>query len=179
MKIVAFLLVCISLASCGMKSELLQDKITKIPADTTFYKNKTNYNALLNMSIDTTCIYEEYDTYKKELSRLDTQNPNSWYGVYKFYAGGRVNLFIIDRNEDVNKQSFNPELKGYRGVYYSKKNKILTDMYVPVTQNRAMGRSTSVLTNAGDTLYLNDGIRQRVYVKNWACKQSLKHRADW
>lgn len=172
----------ILLISCEMKTYLLKDGITKVPIKKDVYENKVKFDKSLLTTIDTGAIYEEFDTYRNVLKRLDSDSKRSFYGVYRFYANGKFNSFGIDKSVPLDSKMFNPEYRGYRGVYYLDKNQIRYDLFAPSNELRWIGKLTGTFRFSGDTLYVQrDESPQyiNVYIKRELPKEFLQYNANW
>ena len=141
---------------------VLKNGYSKAPTNPKIFKNKVYFDRSILAQIDTTVIYEEYNTDYYEgvekhpdvLARYNYKNPNSTYGVYKFYGNGCYNLFHLDRNKpELTKEMFDPTYTGWRGVLYKKKNKVVGDIFTQVGQmSWQLGKQSNQFTFNGDTL---------------------------
>jgi len=166
--------------SC-MRTVKLRDGITKVPVRTSVYKNKIKFDKTIAAVIDTSAFFEEIDPNFKVLKRLDSNVENSFYGVYRFYSNGYLNYFVVNRDTPIESDFFDPQLHGYRGVYYLKKNKICYDLFCTINQAGWIGLLTGHFTIKGDTLivtsYQSKGIE--VYVKRKAPESVNVYRGNW
>lgn len=184
-----YTLVVFLLLSCNMKTYKLLNKRTKVPVDATAYNNKSKFNSLLLNNVDTSVIYEEFDTRYNILKRLDNHIESSIYNVYKFYPNGCINNFYLDRrNEPIPINELNPLFTGYRGVYYSENNKIRYDLFAEIDQRQHTGKITGTLTFSGDTLYVKRDDRKglnatdystEIYIKRKLPPEYFVYKADW
>lgn len=169
--------------SCGIQTFKLKNNITEVPSDSDVYLNKSKYSNSLNNSIDSTYVYEEYNIFNKSLERLDRQNPHCCFTVLKFYGNGFLNYFVLDKNNQLNIEDFNPENNGYRGVYYEDKRKVKIDLFIPVDQYRNIGKLSGNIIVKNDTIILktDKNLPLRKFVKNTKLvpKEFLKFKADW
>ena len=176
------------LLSCNMKTYLLEDKVTKVPFDSIAYNNRSKFTFSLLSIVDTNIVYEEVDMRYNTLARLDNHRDNSVYGIYKFYQNGRLNYFLINRDRLLNPNNFNPENSGYRGIYYSEKNKIKYDLFVISSELGEIDKQTGTFSFSADTLYSNrknaKGINAtnyatKVYVKRKLLPEYFQFKANW
>lgn len=141
-------------------------------------------------AIDTMAIYEAYNTNYYEglvkqpdtLERLNNSNPNSIYGVFRFYGNGCYSLFHLDRkNPKLTKEQFDPKHCGWRGVLYSKNNHLYGDHFTQVGQMTwQLGKQTSTFTFHGDTLIVfTNKQHKQLYIKRSIDKGLLDHKAEW
>ncbi len=175
--------------SCGvlrLKTYTLANGRSRVPVDNSVYANKLKFDQNLLDIIDTDAIYEEYNTYYKTLSRLDTNVETVTYGCYRFYPDGCLNFFTLHRNETINTQDFAPSYCGYRGVYYLENEKIRRDLFAEINQQRDIGKLTATLEFRGDTLFLqsdktsyNRNLEVRIYIKRKLPEGYLDFKADW
>lgn len=169
-------------ASCAMKTYKLQNGITKVPYDKKVYKNKSRFNKELLKIIDTAAVYEAYSEKYNILTRLDNHPENSFYGVYRFYANGCFNLFYFERDIIQKENDFNPNYRGYRGVYYKEGDEIKSDLFSIANDWGWTGKLNESLIFKGDTLYVKrDKSRGNIekYVKRKLPAEYLKYKADW
>jgi hypothetical protein len=140
--------------------------------------------------IDTTAIYEEYnDNYYEGLvkqgnvlARHNYKNPKTIYGVYRFYGNGCYSLFHLDRDKpELTSEMFDPTYTGWRGVLYTKKNKIMGDLFTQIGQmSWALGKQTNEFTIIGDTLIVElKNVHKYIYIKRHIDKKLLENNADW
>jgi hypothetical protein len=170
-----------SMTAC-MKTFTLQNGRTKVPTKTLVYKNKVNFEkALLNV-VDTAVVYEEFNKRYNVLTRLDNHIETSFYAVYRFYPNGELNYFVLDRDRPQGTNDFNPEYKGYRGVYYSEKSKIKYDLFAPSNELRWIGKLTGEFTFSGDTLYVRRDESPKevdIYIKRTLPPEYFQYKANW
>jgi hypothetical protein len=178
------------LASCGMRTVVLQDGITKVPAHEKQYAARTAIPPSLTAQMDTTVIYEAFNTtvYTGDrpvsvLARLNTSHPDTWYAAYRFYSNGRFNLFILNREADtaMTAQDFNPARTGYRGIYYSRRNGLQGDLVVPVSGMGYFGTRTDKLEFRQDTLlvYSSSSEKPLIFLKRKLPAGYLKWTGTW
>ncbi len=160
------------LTSCGLRTTILKDGVTKVAVNEKVYKNKSKFDASIVSFIDTTVIYEEYNTrfYKNGfpvnvLARLNTENPYNWYQAYRFYNNGCYNVFILNRQTDValSSKNFNPDYVGHRGIYFKEKSKIKGNLITQVTDYGETGIIKEIFQFDGDTLYVTSGNPKQTY----------------
>ncbi len=182
LKALVFILVVLTLG-CEMKTYTLQNGITKVPVDSTVYKNKSKFDKSLLTIIDTGVIYEEYRSEKKILSRLDSDITTSIYGVIRFYSNGCYNNFYINRDNMLDSNDFNPLYNGKRGVYYKEGNQIRYDLYAESNQQGHIGLLTGTFVFSNDTLYkytYSDYLKQpSIYIKRRLPTGYLDYSANW
>lgn len=156
---------------------------TKVPNKSSLYKNIEKFDTKLLAIIDTEIIYEEFDTYKNILERLDYEDVRNLYRVIRFYPNGYFNSFYFRREDTFNVNSFDPFLKGHRGIYYlGKNNEIKYDIFVPTTgTGHYMGKLSGEFIINGDTLIDNrDNLSyQNIYIKREVPKEYLDFQVDW
>ena len=181
------------LVSCGIKTNLLEDKITEVPLNNEIFKNKTFFDKKLLNQIDTTVVYEEFTKYiykgleKIKVNipeRLNKHDKTSTYQVYKFYNNGDVNLFVLYKNDSLKNNNIKPNYLGYRGVYYSKKNQIQIDLFTVTGYNfkKEYGIINNIIEMKGDTLFeksTKDITSVSVYIKRKIPKEFLNYKSDW
>lgn len=189
MKHITFIITFIVFISCSSKV-LLNDGYTKVPSNPKVFNNRIYFNKSVLAIIDTNAIYEEFQTnqyngFEKQqniLARHNYQNSNTVYGVYKFYSNGNINLFYIDRTKpELTAQTFDPALTGWRGVLYTKKNKILGDIFTQTGQmNWQAGIQTYEFSVVGDTLFVElKNLHKYSYVKRKIDPTILNHNTNW
>ena len=150
------------LLTCCMHTTILKNGHQKAPTNSKVYKNKIYFDKSILDQIDTTVIYEQYNTGfyiggkpVNVLSRLNHQDPNSLYAVYRFYGNGLFNLFHLDRQKQMlTKEMFDPSYTGWRGVLYKKENKIKGDLVTQVSGMGTIGIITETF-NLRVTLFLS------------------------
>ena len=169
---------------------VLNNGYSKAPTNPKVFKNKLYFDKSILVQIDTTVIYEEYNTnyyegFEKQpnvLARLNYKNSNTTYGVYRFYGNGCYNLFHLDRNKpELTKEMFDPTYTGWRGVLYKKKTQILGDKFTQVGQmGWQLGKQTDIFTFNGDTLVVElKNVHKYIYIKRHVDNKLLYHNADW
>jgi hypothetical protein len=172
------------------QTTILKNGFSKAPVNPKVFKNKVYFDNSIMTQIDTTVIYEEYNTNYYEglekqpnvLARHNYKNPNTTYGVYRFYGNGCYNLFHLDRNKpELTKEMFDPTYTGWRGVLYKKKNQLLGDIFTQVGQMRwQLGKQTDIFTFKGDTLFVEvKNAHKTIYIKRYIDSKLLDHNADW
>jgi hypothetical protein len=140
------------LVSCGMRTTRLGDNITRIPKNTTVYKNRARFDSSVLKYFDTSVVYEEYNSWKGILSRHDSADLHGFYDIYRFYSNGFMNCFVIDRNKPLVPKEFDPEYNGYRGVYYKKGKKLIGELFSVINGMGQMGKIRERFIIKGDTL---------------------------
>ncbi|PAM92703.1 hypothetical protein B4N84_21465 [Flavobacterium sp. IR1] len=179
--------------SCGVKVNILDDKLTAVPIDDRIFKNKNFFDRLLLNSIDTTAIYIEDCNF--ESSEKDFKNVNNkvyrtrdYHNIcYVFYSNGCVNLISAYRKDyfDVLEvEDLDPLKTGYRGVFYKKNNQIQIDLFTITGYNfkREYGINTSIIKIKGDTLFRKSKFDMKtvtVYLKKKLPKDFLIYKPDW
>jgi len=165
-----------------MKTVTLQNGRTKVPAKSDVYKNKDKFHKSLLTLIDTAVVYEEFNKQYNILQRLDNHIETSFYGCYRFYPDGRLNYFVLNRNKPSDLNDFNPEYRGYRGVYYSENDKIRFDLFAEIDDMQNIGKITGTLIIKGDTLYVMRDVDKRyidIYIKRELPPGYLDYKANW
>ncbi len=163
-----------------MKTFLLDNKITKVPIENKVYYNKNKFNFSLLSVLDTAVVYEKFETKYNALARLDNHSETSIYGIYKFYSNGNINYFVINRNEQLTPNLFNPSYAGYRGVYYKDGDKIRGDLFAPADERQNIGKLDRFFSVKDDTLFVE---RQYgyidVYIKQRLPPEYFIYKANW
>lgn len=178
------------LTSCGIRTTVLKDGVTRIAINEKVYHNKLKFNSLIIDKIDTTVIYEECRTvFLKDglpvnvLARQETENRNTFYSAYRFYNNGCFNVFILNRETDASLSSndFNPDYAGHRGIYFKEKSKIKGNLITQVTGYGETGTIREIFQFEGDTLYVTSGNPKQTYifVKRNLPTDFLKWKANW
>lgn len=165
-----------------MRTYKLKNNITKVPFDNKVYKNKIKFDEELLKIVDTGVVYEEFNEKYKILTRLDSHVENRFYGIYRFYLNGCFNLFYVDRNIPQKENDFDPNYRGYRGVYYREKGEIKSDLFSIVNDWGWTGKLNETFTFVGDTLYVTrykSPNNPYKYVKRKLPIEYLKYKADW
>jgi len=175
-------------ASCA-QTTVLKNGYSKAPTNPKVFKNRIYFEKSILTQIDTTAIYEEYNDHYYEglvkqenvLARHNYKNPNTIYGVYRFYGNGCYSLFHLDRDKQETKELFDPNYTGWRGVIYSKKNKILGDIFTQIGQmGWQLGKQTDEFTFNGDTLVVElKNVHKYIYIKRHIDQKLLTHNANW
>lgn len=169
--------------SCGIKTFKLKNSITEVPSDSNVYLNKSKYIKSLNNIIDTSSVYEEYDVFNRSLERLNKQDPHCCYSVLKFYGNGLLNYFVLDKDNLLNVEDFNPENNGYRGVYYEDNGSVRIDLFIIVDQFRNIGKLSGNISIENDTLYLktdkHSSVRKFIKNNKIVPKEFLKFKVNW
>jgi hypothetical protein len=189
LKKLTIILTLLILAGCA-RTTVLKNGFSKAPTNPKVFKNKVYFDKSILAQIDTTVIYEEYNTnfyegFEKQpnaLARHNYKNPNTTYGVYRFYGNGCYNLFHLNRNKpELTKEMFDPKYTGWRGVLYKKKNKILGDIFTQVGQmGWQLGKQTDIFTFNGDTLVVElKNVHKYIYIKRHIDSKLLDFNADW
>lgn len=174
-------LIVLLFLSCQMKTYTLQNGKTKVPKKSSVYANKSKFEVSLLSIIDTTVVYEEFDIDKKILLRYDNDITTKFYGIYRFYSDGYFNLFIINREDVLDTNSFNPEYRGYRGVYYKEDNQIRYDIFTIINELGHIGKLSGTFKISSDTLLVNRDVNKypRMYIKRVLPSSFLNHQANW
>lgn len=185
-KYIVLVFLYVTFYSCGMKTVYLGNKITKVPIDDNAFGNKNKFDLSLFDNIDTSVIYEEYNTTffigSKPIDVLalyNYQNPDKFYEAYKFYNNGCFNLFILNRDDTISKETFNPNFNGYRGVFYRDNGIIKADLFTRTTGIGKMAIITEKLKFIGDTLFVKERIDTKVYIKRKLPLEYFDYKADW
>lgn len=175
------------MTSC-IQTTILKNGYQKVPTNPKVYKNRIYFdNSILNQ-VDTTVIYEQYNTSfyignkpVNVLSRLNYQDPNTFYAVYRFYGNGCFNLFYLDREKRVlTKEMFDPNYTGWRGVLYKHGDKIKGDLITQVSGMGAIGVVTETFQFKGDTVFVHAKDRwDYIFVKRKIPNELLDFQAEW
>lgn len=175
-----------TLSCSGQKYVRLNDSFVKIPNKSSMYKNIDKFDTKLLAIIDTEVIYEEFDVYNNILQRLDTADVDKSYYVIRFFPNGYFHSFHlrednIHNNSSSNKNSYNPERVGIRGVYYYENNKIRYDIYGRTSEMGGVRKISGEFIINGDTLIDNrDNLSyQNIYIKREVPKEYLDYQVDW
>ena len=167
---------------------MLKDGFQKASANPKVYKNRLYFDKSILNQIDTTVIYEAYnnsfyigDKPVHVLSRLNYQDPNTFYAVYRFYENGCFSLFYIDREKQVlSKEMFDPDYTGWRGVLYKKGGKIKGDLCTQVSGTGQIGVITETFEFKGDTIFVNAKNKwDYIFIKRKIPGELLTFRATW
>lgn len=187
MKKAAFLLILIC-ASCGLRTITLDNGHTKVAVNPQVYHNRDKFSPDILKKIDTTVIYEEYtESYYigmarvsfKDVARKNPDSPSKIYGAYKFYNNGNFNYFILDDRNELNKEMFNPEFTGLRGVLFKKDNEIHGDLITKVSDIGRIGILNEKLFFKGDTLIVRGKGSTNKYIKRQLPAGFLSYSAKW
>ncbi len=182
------LLIVLVLAGC-VKTLTLKNGYQKAPVSAKVFKNRVYFDPVILKQMDTASIYEQFETdyYEGEekqpnvLARLNYKDPNTIYGVYRFYSSGQFNLFFLDRNiPDLTTEMFDPNYAGWRGVLYRKK-RVKGDLFTQVgPQSWQLGVQTYNFDFNGDTLIVElPNKTKEYYIKRMMDPHLLKHSAGW
>ncbi len=156
----------ILLLGCSQKLRILSDGWTRVTNNENNFKNISKFKPDILKQIDTSCIYMEYayiqslDSSAFGLNKEKRYNeitfPNSERReFYRFYSNGYCNLFIKEPNARINLQNFNPNLTGYRGVFYKDLNdKICIDLFTQITGYGKFGILKEHIRFSGDTMFV-------------------------
>lgn len=173
-----------------MQTAVLKDDFQKVATNPKVYKNRKYFDKNILTQLDTTVIYEEYNTNNYEglnklpdiLERFNYRNSNDIYLVYRFYGNGCYNLFYLYKNKpELTKEMFDPLIRGSRGVIYSKKSKTKGDLITQVSGIGTYEKLTELFEIKGDTLVVltKSSNIKKVYVKRIIPAELLKFTADW
>jgi hypothetical protein len=171
------------LASCGMRTTRLGNNTTRIPKNTSVYKNRAKFNAEVLRYIDTSVVYEEIgyvDRLNKDSLICYRQEGSHLYcAFYRFYSNGFMNNFNMNADAPLTPKQFDPAYNGYRGVYYIEKGKIKTEIFGPVNQLYQTGKLEYTVFVKGDTLTVwmhKSEWYPRVYVKRKLSPEYLNYK---
>ena len=182
------LLLAVQLLACKMKINTLLNKTTTIPRDNAVYKNKTKFAVTLLQIVDTSVVYEEYNTGKNILMRSDPCIECRAYGVYKFYPNGCFNAFYLNRDKILSVTEFDPLYAGKRGVYYNENDMIRFDLFAEIDESQHIGKISGTLIFRGDTMYVKRNDRKgidateyppRVFIKRKLPPEYFIYKANW
>jgi len=175
--------------SCGIKTSVLRNGITRVAINEKVYKNKSKFKESILKEIDTLVIYEEYNrvSYTGLQSHIvnmvarKNDYHNSFYSVYRFYNNGCFNVFILNKeNKLLKKELFDPNYAGYRGVYYHEKKQIKGDRITQVSGIGTMGKITETFEFKGDTLFIRRKNKWNyIYIKRKIPAELLNREAKW
>ena len=171
-----FVLLGLVLLSCNMKVYTLLDKATDVPKNEEVYGNKSKFNETILNTIDTNAVYEEYDTEKNILARLDPCTSCRGYLIFRFYPNGCLNMFYFKRNSTLPVKEFDPLYTGYRGVFYLENNKIRYDYFAEIDAQQHIGKISGTLSVVGDTLYVNRDDRKGLNATSYSPKIYIKRK---
>lgn len=167
-KLIALPVGALIFISCGIKTFYLENKRTRVPVNSKEYINKTKFEKSILTSIDTASLYQEL---------LDN---SGWGGIYKFYPNGCFNWYYIEGTTIPSADYFNPEINGYRGVYYMDKGKIKGDLFAPADERRNIGKLTEIFTVSGDTLFVERKFGYvDIYIKRKLPPEYFVYKANW
>lgn len=185
-----FLFFIICFYSCGIKTRLLDDKITDVPLDNKIFTNKNLFLPEIFSVIDTNSLYkEEYgylttaDSFERGDNIKEYQNTD-FRGYYKFYSNGLLNAFYFKDFNEITISSINPNFKGKRGIVYNTNNEIKVDLFTIVGYGfkRDYGILTSILQIKGDSIFekqIRNPKYVNVYVKKEIRKEYLIYKPNW
>ena len=192
MRIAVLYVLLIFFFSCSIKTTTLENGLTKVALNKNVYKNISKFEKNLLDMVDTSVVYESfteknyYGINDSEtvniVDRLNFKDSRVIYSCYKFYDNGKMNLFILNRNDSVlTQKTFDPNYNGYRGIYYRNKNKILGDLITRVTGYGRIGKSRTEFEFVGDTLfvYSEPYKHKSIYLKRKIQTELLEHKAEW
>lgn len=179
-KLIALSVGALIIISCGIKTFYLKDKITRVPENSEVYSNRSKFDNSIYFSIDTNVVYEEFNVEYNILSRLDIDARRSVYGIYKFYPNGNFNYFVVRRDEAFVPDILNPEINGFRGVYYMDKGKIMGDLFAPADELRNIGKLDRIFTVSGDSLFVERKFGYvDIYIKRKLPPEYFVYKANW
>ncbi|WP_431164496.1 hypothetical protein [Tenacibaculum halocynthiae] len=175
---------------CGLKTYKLKNGYSKAATNKKVYSNKVKFNESLLKNIDTTVIYEEFNTVSyfgleatnvNIVARKNYRDPYTNYEVYRFYKNGLFNLFILNRNDSIlQKEMFDPLYTGWRGVLYKEKEELKGDLITQVSGTGTIGKITINFQFKGDTLFVSRKNKWNdIYIKRKIPTELLNHKAEW
>ncbi len=188
MRILIITLLPIFLLMSCIKTTILKNGHQKAALNPKVYKNRIFFDKSILSEIDTTVIFEEYNTSfyisgkpVNVFARFNYQDPNTIYGVYRFYGNGCFNYFGLDRDSvTLTKKMFDPTYTGWRGVFYKAKGEIRGDLITQIDQIGSIGTMRVAFEFKGDTLFVKaKGQRERIYIKRKIANELLSFNAEW
>jgi len=172
-----------------IRTTILKNGREKAAINPMVYKNRIHFDKSILNQIDTTVIYEEYNTTYyigdnpvNVLARDNYQNPDTYYMVYRFYGNGCFNLFHLNRENSVlTKELFDPGYTGWRGVLYSENGQIKGDLITQISAGGIIGKLTETFEFNGDTLIVTSKTPtwKYIFLKRNISTDLLKFTAGW
>ncbi|WP_207496753.1 hypothetical protein [Aridibaculum aurantiacum] len=187
MKTIKIILPLFLLTAC-IQTTILKNGYQRAATNPKVYKNRIYFDKSILIQIDTSVIYEEYNTsfYVGDkpinvLSRLNNQDPRTTYAAYRFYGNGCFSLFHLDREKQIlSKEMFDPTFTGWRGVLYSQDGKIKGDLITQVSGGGAIGVVSETFQFRGDTLFVHAKNRwDYIFIKRKIPYELLNFHAEW
>ncbi|MHA3789519.1 hypothetical protein ACX0HA_15010 [Flavobacterium hauense] len=182
----SFLVLVLAVCSiASIKYRLLSDGITKVPRDATFFDKqyRDKYNVSMPEGADTTALYVEryYVGFGGEVFEQGKDREGQLLSVIKFYPNGCVNEFFIGNNQLEQLPELDPEVRGYRGVSFVKKNERVLDMAVPINELYHLGIKSNKIEIKGDTLVVlnSRSNSEYIYIKYKNKQIQNKYKAVW
>lgn len=158
----------VGLVSCGIRTIKLGNKVSRIPKNKGVYRNLIKFDTSACKIIDTSVVYEAFNSTNKVLNRLDNNDIHRVYGIYRFYSNGFMNYFVISKDEKLTPKEFDPGYNGYRGIYYIEGNRISGELFTAINGLGHIGKVKKEFTVSGDTLIVSRGksdLYPQVYIK--------------
>jgi len=175
---------------CGLKTYKLKNGYSRAATNKKVYSNKIKFNESIIKYIDTTVIYEKFNTVSyfgleptnvNIVARKNYRDHQTHYGVYRFYKNGLFNYFTLNRNDSIlQKEMFDPLYTGWRGVLYKEKGVLKGDLITQISGMGAIGKITEIFKFKGDTLFVSrKNISNYIYIKRKIPAELLNHKAEW
>ena len=174
------------LTAC-ITTTVLKNSFQKAPTNPKVFKNRIYFEISSLSQIDTTVIYEEYnssyfgDKSIKGLVRENYISSDSFYEVYRFYGNGCFSLFHLNKNiKTLTKEMFDPNYTGWRGILYTKENKLTGDLITQVSGVGTIGIIKEIFKFKGDTLFVNEKNNgKHIYIKRKISNEFMNSKAEW
>jgi hypothetical protein len=160
----------------------LKDGSTKVPRKPTFFKKDKNFDRTVFNTIDTSSVYKEIVSLRKDYMKPLRPFFINKYSIYRFYGNGCFNLFYSENNDTTfTAQEFDPNYTGWRGKLHLEYDDLFGKIYMKCNYD-----STSYATDkyffhfTEDTLFVRAGNDYgRVYLKKKVSDSLLKTNANW
>lgn len=183
MKTIRFLIILLFLSSCNfIKTTKLLDGLTKIPLNKDFFDKKYSekFEVINLKQVDFNSIYIASLSISDNGIYNLKSGGNPFIRGYKFYENGRINSFSLDKYHLDSLKTFDPIIRGYRGITYIKKEDTLVDIYLPISDNYRFGKSKYKAKINSDTLFLIDQYDVTyIYLKKELSKENQEFKANW
>ena len=161
------ILSAILFTSCNPHLQTLPDRYTTISTKEKTYKHINLFNPDILKIVDTNSIYKECcyvqnldssslglnESKKYKLITYPKQRSSEYL---RFYSDGYCNSFINSKvGETYSATDFNPEITGFRGVYFQdKKGRLLIDLFTQTSGSGSFSNLKLYLKVSGDTLFV-------------------------
>lgn len=177
-----FIMLQMFLLSCNGQRYVTLNNLVKIPNKSSMYNNIYKFDDKLLKFIDVDIVYEEFDLTENMPKSLDFKDVRNLFEVIRFYSNGYLSEFAFKKEDTFNGNSFNPSVKGIRGLYYWEKNKIKYDIFVRTNGMGYMGKVSGEFVIKGDTLIDypdNKNQGPYYYIKRKIPIVYLDYQVDW